>query len=92
MKGLTVLSVCARASVRAPPSAVHGEQTHFCQRRAANRILSDIISVQRLLAERVREEFRGATGEFSCLIMRAHKINDGTHHRAICAHMGSLAF
>lgn len=30
--------------------------------------------------------------EFSCLIMRVHKMNDGMHHGAICAHMGSLAF
>ena len=29
---------------------------------------------------------------FSCLIMRVHKMNDGMHHWAICAHMGSLVF
>ena len=30
--------------------------------------------------------------EFSCLIMRVHRMNDGMLRRAICAHMGSLAF
>lgn len=67
---------------------------------AANQLFSDNIlySISRscvsppcvcVCAWGVKEQ---RVSEFSCLIMRVHKMNDGMHHGAICAHMGSLAF
>lgn len=56
-----------------------------------------LLLLLRLSVKHVHEELSGNQWDIffpppASLIVRVHKINDGTHHGAICAHMGPLAF